>query len=272
MSRIVIEPPGRLNLPPLRELWEAREVALTFGQRDVVLRYRQTAVGVLWVVLQPLVAAGIFSIIFGGVAKLPSGGVPYFLFSFVGMLVWNAFANVVSRASSSLVANQALVAKVFFPRALVPLSTTLSVLLDFAVASVLGLALLVAFGVSPGWSLLLVPFWLLCAVLLALGIGLWAAAVMVKYRDVAYVVPWVVQVGLYATPVAYASAAAPANLRWFFDVNPLAWVVEGFRAAFLGVGAVPWWQAVAAPLVSLAVFGLGLVFFQAREREFADLI
>ena len=134
MSRILLRPPGRLNLPPWRELWEAREVLWRFGVRDIVLRYRQTAVGVAWVVLQPLVAAGIFSIVFGQVAKLPTGGVPYFLFSFAGMLAWNVFNNVVSRSASSLVANQALVSKVFFPRLVVPLSSVISVLIDFVVA------------------------------------------------------------------------------------------------------------------------------------------
>lgn len=272
MSGITIVPPGRFNLPPLRDLWQAREVAWVFGRRDIVLRYRQTAIGVLWVVLQPLVGAGIFAIIFGGVAKLPSDGVPYFMFSYVGMLVWNVFANVLTRASSSMVANQQLVAKVFFPRALVPLSSALSVLVDFAVAAALGLVLLVGFGVSPGWGILLAPFWLACALLLALGLGLWGAALMVKFRDVAYVVPWLTQVGLYATPVAYAASAAPPKLAWFFAVNPLAWIVEGFRSAFLGLGAPIWWQVVGAPVAALAVFALGLLYFQSRERQFADLI
>lgn len=272
MSGITILPPGRLNLPPIRELWGAREVAWVFGRRDIVLRYRQTAVGVIWVVLQPLLGAGIFAIVFGGVAKLPSGGVPYFMFSYVGMLIWSVFANTLSRASSSLVANQSLVAKVFFPRALVPVSSAVSVLLDFVVASVLGFVLLAVFHVAPGLGMLMIPFWLLCALLMALGIGLWTAALMVKFRDVAYVVPWLVQVGLYATPVAYAASAAPAKLKWFFDINPMAWVTEGFRKSFIGVGISPWWQVLAAPVISAVVFALGLLYFQSREREFADLI
>ena len=272
MSGITIVPPGRLNLPPVRDLWEAREVAWVFGRRDIVLRYRQTAIGVIWVVLQPLVGAGIFAIIFGGVAKLPSDGVPYFMFSYVGMLVWNVFANVLSRASSSMVANQQLVAKVFFPRALVPLSSAVSVLVDFVVATLLGLVLLLAFHVAPGWGILLLPFWLVCALLLALGLGLWGAALMVKFRDVAYVVPWLVQVGLYATPVAYAASAAPGKLRWFFDVNPLAWIIEGFRNSFLGLPTTAWWQMLAAPLASALIFAVGLLYFQSKERQFADLI
>lgn len=152
MTRMVITPPGRLNMPKWRELWEAREVAYRFGQRDVILRYRQTAIGVVWVLLQPLVAAGVFSIVFGNLAGLPTDGVPYFLFSYIGMLAWNLFNGLVSRASGSLVANQELVAKVFFPRMLVPISSIFSVLLDFAVPLVLGIILLAVYGVNPGWG------------------------------------------------------------------------------------------------------------------------
>lgn len=200
MSKIVITPPGKLNLPKWSELWEAREVAYRFGQRDVILRYRQTAVGVVWVLLQPLVAAGVFSIVFGNLAGLPTDGVPYFLFSYVGMLAWNFFNGLVSRASGSLVANQALVAKVFFPRMLVPLSSVFAVLLDFLVALGLGIVLLFVYRVNPGWGVLLMPVWLICLLLFSLGLSLAASALMVKYRDVMYVIPWVLQIGLYATP------------------------------------------------------------------------
>lgn len=272
MNPTVITPPGRFNLPRWRELWEAREVLYRFGQRDILLRYRQTAIGVVWVLLQPLVSAGIFSIIFGGVAKLPSDGVPYFLFSFISMLAWNLFSGIVTRASGSLVANQALVSKVFFPRMLVPASTVLSVLVDFAVAGVLGLVLMIVYRVPLGWGLLLVPLWGALILLLGLGIGLAASAIMVKYRDVAYVLPWLVQVGLYATPVAYGLSAVPANLRPLFLANPMSWLVEGFRASMLGTAGPPVWQVVGAVVVSLAVFAGGVIIFQSRERAFADLI
>lgn len=272
MNRIVITPPGRFNLPRWRELWDAREVALRFGQRDVILRYRQTAVGVVWVLLQPLVGAGIFSIVFGNLAALPSDGVPYFLFSYIGMLAWNLFSGLLSRSSSSLVANQALVSKVFFPRLLVPISTTLSVLIDFAVAFVLGVVLLFVYRVNPGWGILLVPVWALLLVMLGLGLGLAAAAWMVKYRDIAYVVPWLLQVGLYATPVAYSLSAVPSEYRWFFYLNPLSWLVELFRSSILGTSPSIEWLAPASAIVSLLVFLGGVVAFQSQERAFADLI
>ena len=212
MRTTVITPPTRFPLPHWRELWEAREVAMRFGQRDVVLRYRQTAIGVAWVLIQPLAAAGVFSIIFGSVAQLPTGGVPYFLFSFISLLGWTLFSSIVGRAAPSLVGNQALVSKVFFPRMLVPISTVMSCLLDFTVGLGLGVVLLIVYGVNPGWAVLLLPVWVLLFVLLGLGIGLACSAWMVKYRDIAYVLPWLIQVALFATPVAYSLEAVPANL------------------------------------------------------------
>lgn len=272
MRKIVITPPGRLNLPKWSELWEAREVAYRFGQRDVILRYRQTAVGVVWVLLQPLVAAGVFSIVFGNLAGLPTDGVPYFLFSYIGMLAWNFFNGLVSRASGSLLANQALVAKVFFPRMLVPISSVFAVLLDFLVALALGIVLLIVYQVNPGWGVLMMPVWLICLLLLSLGISLAASALMVKYRDVMYVIPWVLQIGLYATPIAYSLSAVPEGFRWLFYANPLAWIIELFRASMLGTAPSHGWLAPASIAISVFICALGVIVFQSREREFADLI
>ena len=235
MNSIVITPPGKFNLPRWRELWEARDVLYQFGYRDILLRYRQTAVGVVWVLLQPLASAGIFSIIFGNIAQLPSDGVPYFLFTYVSMLAWTLFSGVVGRASGSLVSNQALVAKVFFPR-------------------------------------MLVPLWMLLILLLGLGIGMAASAIMVQYRDVAYVLPWLLQVGLYATPVAYALSAVPSHLQWLFLANPMSWLLEAFRFSLVGTAPPPGWQIASAVLISLGVFVGGALVFQSRERAFADLI
>lgn len=272
MDKIIITPPGRLSLPRFRELWEAREVLYRFGLRDVLLRYRQTAVGVAWVLIQPLMAAGVFAIVFGQVAELPSSGIPYFLFSYVGMLAWNLFNGVISRAAPSLVGNQALVSKVFFPRLLVPLSSALAVLIDFGVALALGAVLLVAYGVNPGWAVLLLPVWAAMVLILAAGIALAASAIMVKYRDVGYVLPWVMQVLLYASPVAYSLEVVPADLLWLFNANPLTWILEGFRFSLLGLTAPPTWQIVGSVAAPLAVFLAGTLVFQHYEREFADVI
>ncbi|GAA1988058.1 ABC transporter permease [Isoptericola halotolerans] len=275
MATVVITPPGRLGLPRWRELWAAREVMYRFGLRDVLLRYRQTAVGVAWVVIQPLLGAGIFALVFGAVAGLPTNGVPYFLFSFMGMLAWNLFSQTIARSSASLVANQALVAKVFFPRLLVPLSSSLGVLLDYAVALALGALLLVVYGVNPGWAVLLLPVWTLLLLLFALGIGIAASAVQVKYRDVGYVMPWLLQMGLYATPVAYSVEATqdlPPAAQWLFQANPLTWFLEAYRWSLLGQQVPPTWQIVGMVVSSLLVLLGGILVFQRYERQFADVI
>ena len=268
----VILPPGRLALPRWSEVWEAREVLYRFAQRDILLRYRQTVVGVAWVLIQPLFSAGIFSIVFGQVANLSSGDVPYFIFSYVGMLAWNLFSGTVTRAAPSLVSNQALVSKVFFPRMLVPLSTAASVLLDFLVSFVLGIVLLVLYGINPGWPIVLVPVWVVLIVLLSEGIGLIASALMVRYRDVGYILPWLIQILLYAAPVAYTVDAVPENLRALFNANPLTWMLELFRWSMLGQAPPPLWQGLGFAAVALVVFYVGAMAFQTWEREFADVI
>lgn len=271
-EHIVITPPGRLNLPPWRDMWRAREVAVRLAQRDIIVRYRQTIFGFAWVILQPLVAAGIFTLVFGVIAGLSTGKIPTFLFTLAGMLAWNLFSGSLTRASSSMVSNQALVQKVFFPRALVPLSSLASLVVDFAVALVLAIVLLFVFGINPGWSVLLLPVWVVLMLLIGTGLGLAAAAYMVKYRDVGYVLPWLVQILLYASPVAYALAVVPHSIRWLFDINPATWFLESFRWSLLGTAAPPAWQVLALVVAAPVIFLLGLLIFQTNEREFADYI
>jgi lipopolysaccharide transport system permease protein len=272
MRITVVEPPRRLNLPRLSDLWQAREVVLRLAQRDIIVRYRQTVLGVAWVILQPIASAGVFSLVFGTVAKLSSDGLPYFLFSLAGMLPWNLFNGALGRASSSLLANQSLVSKVFFPRVLVPLSTAASVLLDFVVGLAVGVVLLFVFQVNPGWPVLLLPVWTLLITMLGMGIGMATSAMIVRYRDVGYVLPWLLQILLYASPVAYALSSVPDRLRWLFDINPITWFLESFRWSLVGTAAPPLWQMGGLVIVSVGVFLLGLVYFQSREREFADII
>jgi lipopolysaccharide transport system permease protein len=271
-QRIVITPPSRISLPNPRHLWEAREVLLRFGARDVTLRYRQTALGIVWVVLQPLLGAGIFSVVFGGIAKLPSGNTPYFVFTFAGLLAWNLFSNIVSRASSSLISNSALVSKVFFPRILVPLAVVYSALVDFVVSLGMMIVLLLIYQINPGWSALLLPIWTLLAILFACGIGLIASSLMVSYRDVSYVIPVALQMLLYATPIAYSIAAVPHRYLVFFEVNPLTWMIEEFRWSLLRQAAPKPLYIVLSFVVSVAIFLLGAVLFESRERTFADVI
>ncbi|GED10951.1 ABC transporter permease [Cellulosimicrobium cellulans] len=272
VQRTVITPPGRLNLPSLRELWNAREVAVRLALRDVIVRYRQTIFGITWVVAQPLVSAGIFTIVFGEIAGLSTGKIPTFLFTLAGMLAWNLFNGALGRASGSMVGNQSLVQKVFFPRLLVPISSLASVVLDFLVALALAVVLLFVYGINPGWAVLLLPVWVLLILLIGTGIGLAAAAYMVKYRDVGYVLPWLVQILLYASPVAYALSSVPENLRWLFDINPVTWFLEGFRWSLLGTDFPPTWQVVALVVAAPLIFLAGTLVFQKNEREFADFI
>lgn len=271
-QRTIITPPKRFRLPALRVLWAAREIPARFGMRDVTLRYRQTGLGIAWVVLQPLLGAGAMSLVFGGVAKLPSDGLPYFVMSFAGMLAWNAFSGILTRASSSLVNNAALISKVFFPRILVPVSVVYSTLIDFLVGWAFLGVLLVVYRINPGWPILLTPVWLLLVVLMALGAGFICSALMVKYRDINYILPVATQTLLYATPVAYTLSAVPHRWLPFFNANPLTWIMEEFRWSLLGQAAPADWQIAGSVVAGVAATLVGAVIFEHMERGFADVI
>lgn len=272
VPHLTIKPRSRWVLVNVRELWEFRDLLRSFGARDITLRYRQTALGVTWAVLQPLIASAIFAFVFGRVAKLPSHGVPYLVFAFAGLLAWNAFSSTLSKASSSLVGNVGMVSKVFFPRMLLPLSVLGSTLLDFAVSVVVLGVMMAVYRIAPSAAILLLPIWLLLVLMLATGLGLAAAALSVPYRDVQYVLPVLLQFLLYASPVAYALNAVPLRLRPIMAINPLTGLLEAFRWSLLDVGRLPVlavvWSAIAAILVLL----IGAFLFAAMERDFADVI
>jgi lipopolysaccharide transport system permease protein len=256
----------------LRELWQFRDLLFTLAARDLKLRYKQTLLGVIWVILQPLLAAGVFSFVFGIVAKLPSGKVPYLVFSYAGLLGWNLFSGVLTRITGSLVANSHLIAKVFFPRLILPLSSIGSVLVDFSVAAVMMAVLMMIFHVAPSPMLALLPLWMLVLTAIALGTGLVAAALAVSYRDVQYIMPVFTQILLYASPVAYSVAAVPARYRWVYLLNPLTPPLEAMRASLLGT-ALPGWQSLGISFALGAVLLLaGLYSFKRMERKFADVI
>ena len=259
-----------INLP---ELWQFRDLLTTLAQRDVKLRYRQTSLGVIWVILQPLIAAIIFAFVFGKVAKLPSApGVPYLVFSYAGLLAWNAFSSTLTKTSGCLLQNSNLVSKVYFPRMALPLSTVFSTLIDFGVALTMMALLMVINHVVPSAALLLLPVWLLLTILLATGIGMYTSALMVSYRDVQFILPVVTQFLLYASPVAYSAALIPHKYKLIFEVNPLTGLLEAFRWSLLGTAA-PAWSAVAyAAAASVLVFVLGAFSFKKMERKFADVI
>ena len=259
-----------INLP---ELWQFRDLLTTLAQRDVKLRYRQTSLGVLWVILQPLLAAGIFSFVFGKVAKLPApDGIPYLVFSYAGLLAWNAFSSTLTKTSSCLLQNANLVSKVYFPRLALPLSTVFSTLIDFGVAFVVMIVLMLVNHIAPTLGILLLPIWLLLIVLLALGVGLYASALMVSYRDIQYVLPVVTQFLLYASPVAYAASLVPSKYRLIFEINPLTGLLEAFRWSLLGVGHFPLAAVAYSAIITVVVFVAGAFSFKAMERKFADVI
>nr|WP_283250921.1 ABC transporter permease [Rhabdothermincola salaria] len=241
--------------------------------RDITLRYRQTVLGAVWVILVPLLGAGVLSFVFGGVADLEApAGIPYFVFTLAGMVTWTTFSQVTTRTSSSLLGNAQLVSKVYFPRVMLPLSTMLSTLVDVAVSLGLLVVLLVATGVHPGLGVLTLPLWFLLVLALALGVGLAAGALMVRYRDVQYILPVAVQFLLFASPVAYTLASVPEGSRIFFELNPLTGLLEGMRWALIGTPrpslVLAAWSAGAA----LAVFAAGIAIFSRMERAFADVI
>lgn len=256
----------------LGEVWRFRDLLFTLAVRDLRLRYKQTALGVVWVVLQPLMAAGIFSFVFGKVAGMPSDGLPYFLFSYAGLMGWNLFSATVTKISGSLVGNAHLISKVFFPRLVLPLSAIPSVLIDFGVAVGMMAVLMALYGVVPGWGLLLAPGLTAILLLFAAGIGLCTASLTVSYRDVAYILPVALQILLYASPVAYAVSAVPEHLRFWYQLNPLSALLEAMRWSILGSGSFDWSMLAYAAAASVVVMAIGLFSFKRMERRFADII
>lgn len=252
------------------ELWEYRDVLLMLALRDVKLRYRQTALGVAWVVLQPLVAGTIFALIFGHFAKLPSAGRPYLPFVFAGLLGWNLFAGILQRAGNSLVAEARLISKVYFPRLLIPCASAVSALVDFLVSLSVMVVILAWNGLWPGWWLTLFPVALAVTLVLAIGTSLWVSALNVRYRDFMYALPFLIQVWMYASPVVYGLELVPERWRAAFALNPLVGILGAFRAALLGGdGSVFVPLAFASGLAALVLI-TGAFFFRQMEKGFAD--
>ncbi len=268
----VIQPSKGWAIINLREMWGYRDLLWILAQRDVKLRYKQTALGITWVVLQPLVAAVIFAVIFGRLAKLPSDGQPYILFVFAGLLPWNYLAGALQRAGGSLVGNANLITKVYFPRLIIPISSTLAVLIDFAVSLVVMLVLMVVYQAPPTWNLLALPFFLSLATLTAVGISLWISALNVRYRDFMYALPFLIQVWLYASPVTYATSLIPARWQWLYSLNPAVGFIEGFRWSLLGTSALTPPMVVISTVIALTAFISGAFFFRRVERSFADVV
>lgn len=276
IQQVVIEPTRGLAALQLRAVWQYRELLGFLVWRDVKVRYKQTALGVAWVVLQPLVSMAIFTLLFGVLLKVPSGGAPYPIFAFAALLPWNYFAGAMTRSSGSLINSANLITKVYFPRLIIPLSGVLAGLVDFAVSFVVLLVMMLIYRVPLTWNMLWLPFFLLLAMATALGFGLWLAALNVRFRDVNYLVPFLVQIWMYATPVIYGSTLIPERFRWILGLNPMSGVTEGFRWALLGErlqdAAAPGGLFYVSIGITLLVLVSGMFFFRATEKTFADIV
>jgi lipopolysaccharide transport system permease protein len=272
MHATVIHPTRGWVALRLHEIWEYRELLYFLIWRDVKVRYKQTVLGAAWVVIQPFVTMLIFSIFFGKLAGVSSDGLPYPLFAFTALVPWTFFAQGLTLSANSLVSSQGLIKKVYFPRLVIPISAVASGVLDFCVAFVVLLAMMVYYGRSPAWDVLWLPLLLLLALTTALGAGLWLSALNVLYRDVQFIVPFIVQVWLFLTPIAYPSSLIPEPWRILYAVNPMAGVVEGFRWALLDSGHAPGPMLAASSVASVWLLVSGLFFFRRMERAFADIV
>jgi lipopolysaccharide transport system permease protein len=267
-----IEPPrGWLELR-LREVWVYRELLYFLIWRDLKVRYKQTAIGASWVVLQPLMSMGVFTLFFGRLAKLPSDGLPYPVFYFAALAPWTYFSTALTKTTNVVVGNQHVITKVYFPRLILPLSAVLSGLVDFVIAFVVLVALVLTYRLHPGVGVVWLPFLLLLTVATALGAGLWFAALNALYRDVGYVMGFLVQFWMMASPVAYPSSLVPMRWRWLYGLNPMAGVIEGFRWALTGHGQPPGELMLASAAAVLVLLVGGLAFFQRMEGTVADLV
>lgn len=256
----------------LRDVWEYRELLYFLVWRDVKVRYKQTALGVLWVVLQPLATTIVFTLIFGNLAKMPSENLPYAVFALAGLLPWNYFSGAIGRGGSSLVGSANLISKVYFPRLIIPISSVLAGLVDFGITFLLLVALMLFYGYPPTLSWLLLPFFLLMAIATALGVSLWLSALNVQYRDVGYLIPFLVQLWFFATPVVYPSSLIPAPWSLLYALNPMAGVVDGFRWALFGNTAAPGPLILVSIAVVIVTLVSGLFVFKRMERTFADVV
>jgi lipopolysaccharide transport system permease protein len=269
---IRIEPSRGWTSLKLYELWEYRELLYFLVWRDVKVRYKQTTLGVAWAIIQPVTTMVVFSLFFGRLAKIPSDGVPYPVFSLAALVPWSLFSNGLQQVSSSLVDSSNLIKKVYFPRLAVPVGALLSGMVDFVIAFVVLLLIMFHYGLHPAGNVLFFPLFILLALVTSLGSGLWLSALNVQYRDVRYVVPFMIQLWLFATPIVYPSTMLPEPWRTMYGINPMAGVIEGSRWALLGTDTAPGPIIVVSVLAALALLVSGAFYFRKMEKTFADIL
>ncbi len=272
--RLIIRPTPGWRPINLRELWHFRELLWFLAVRDIKVRYKQTALGVAWALLQPFLTMVVFTIFFGRLGKFEekTGGISYPVFVFCALVPWQLFSYALTQSSNSVVAEQRLLTKVYFPRLLIPLSPVLSGLVDFGISLLLLLGMMLYFGVAPGAAIVLLPVFILFALMSAMAVGLWLAALNAVYRDVRYTIPFLSQFWLFATPIAYPISIVPAEWQWVYGLNPMVGVVEGFRWSLLGAAEPPWPAMVVSFAVVCIMFLGGLFYFRRMEKTFADVV
>jgi lipopolysaccharide transport system permease protein len=256
-----------------KDIWHYRELFYFLSWRDILVRYKQTAIGVAWSVIRPLLTMIVFTIVFGKLAKLPSEGVPYPILIYTALLPWQFFSNSLSESSNSLTANSNLLSKIYFPRLILPASAVIVGILDFLISFVILIGLMIWFQFIPQWRIVTLPIFLVLALVSSLGFGLWLAALNVKYRDFRYIVPFIVQFGLYISPIGFSSNIVPEKWRLLYSINPMVGVIDGFRWAILGNNITLYWPGfILCIVLNIGVFLTGLWYFRKTERVFADII
>jgi lipopolysaccharide transport system permease protein len=268
----IIEPSQGWVAPHLREVWEYRELLYFLVWRDIKVRYKQTALGASWAIIQPFLTMVVFSLFFGHLGKIPSDGIPYPIFAFSALVPWTFFANGLTQSSNSLVGSGSLISKVYFPRLIIPLASVFSGIVDFAIAFLVMLAMMLYYGLIPSLNVIWLPLFLLLALVTSLGVGLWLSALNVEYRDVRYVVPFITQFWLLATPIAYPSSLLHEPWRTIYGLNPMVGVVEGFRWALLRSNSAPGPLVAVSATAALVILLTGAFYFRRMEKTFADIV
>jgi lipopolysaccharide transport system permease protein len=271
-SELIIEA-GRAERQYWQDIWRYRELFYFLAWRDILVRYKQTSIGIAWALIRPFLAMVVFSVVFGSLAKLPSEGVPYPILVFSAMLPWQFFANSLSECSNSLISNANLISKVYFPRLVVPTSSIVVSFVDFMISGMIMLGLMAWYNFVPSWRILTLPVFIVIAFLASMGAGLWLCSLNVKYRDFRYIVPFIVQFGLYVSPVGFSSSIVPERWRLLYSINPMVGVIDGFRWAILGGDSAIYWPGFGlSMLLVLVMFVTGIQYFRKTERTFADVI
>src|SRR4030042_4424215 len=270
---IIIKPQKGWIPVNLRELWQFRDLLYFLSWRDIKVKYKQTALGAAWAVLQPFITMIVFSLLFGKLAKIPSDGIPYPIFVYAGLLPWNYFSTALGSSGNSLVASSNLITKVYFPRLIIPASASLSALLDFFIASLILIGMMFFYHFTPHTiGIVMIPVLVFLTFMVAVGCGLWLSALNVEYRDFQYVIPFLVQIWMFATPVIYPVQLFPEKYRWLLSLNPMGGIIEAFRASTLGHQPINWNSLIISSAIGFTVFFTGMLYFRKVERSFADVI